>query len=384
MTNVWDPLAGSRSAAALAAQIAADQVAHAWLLLGPSGSGKGAAARAMASAINCSVQPLVGCGSCSVCARISRDSHPDVHRIAPEGPLIPIDVIRESVIPEAARSPFEARWKVFVIEEADRMSPAAQSVLLKTLEEPQPDTVFILISGEEDELLDTIRSRCRVIRLEPVPEQRTVELLTSEGASDEHALLAARLSDGDLARARALALDEAAAERRALWMTVVDRLFSPVEALDAAAEILEEAKAAGKRLETLQKEEVVELAEATGEARGTAAARNALAKRHKREVRRLEEEVLGDALQALASFYRDVLAFRRGGAEAIVNIDLLEKIETWAASAISDGGLVSAVERCIETRGALPLNANQSLALEATLVELARLVPAPAADPAVW
>lgn len=382
--SVWDPLAGSRSAAALASQIAADQVAHGWLLLGPSGSGKSAASKAMAAAINCRVEPLVGCGECSICTRIARDSHPDVHRIVPEGPLIPIDVIRETVIPEASRSPFEGRWKVFIIEEADRMSPAAQSVLLKTLEEPQPDTVFILISGEEEEVLDTIRSRCRVIRLEPVPELRTVELLRAEGAGDEVALLAARLSDGDLARARSLALDDVTAERRALWLSVLDRLFSPVEALDAAAEMLEEAKAAGKRLETLQKDEVVELAEATGEVRGTAAARNALAKRHKREVRRLEEEVLGEALQTLASFYRDVLAFRRGGVESIVNIDVLEKVDAWASAPFSDKALLSAVERCIETRGALPLNANQALAMEAVLVELSRLVPAPAADPSVW
>jgi DNA polymerase III subunit delta' len=377
--SVWDPLEGSRSAAGLAAQIAADQVAHAWLLLGPSGSGKGTAATAMAAAVNCSVEPLVGCGSCSTCARIARDTYPDVHRIVPEGPLIPVDVI-----PEASRSSFEGRWKVFIIEEADRMNPAAQSALLKTLEEPQTDTVFILISGEEEELLDTIRSRCRIVRLDPVPEQRTVELLRAEGAGEEQALLAARLADGDLARARLLALDTASIERRAVWLSILDRLFSPVEALDAAAEVLEEAKAAGKLLETLQKKEVVELAEATGEARGTATARNALAKRHKREIRRLEEEILGDSLQTLASFYRDVLAFRRGGTEWIVNIDLLEKIDRWAAAPSSDAALLAAVERCIDARGSLPLNANQALAIEAAFVELAQLVPAPAADPAVW
>jgi DNA polymerase-3 subunit delta' len=382
--SVWDPLEGSRSAAGLAAQLAADQVAHAWLLLGPSGSGKGAASTAMAAAVNCPVEPLVGCGTCSTCARIVRDIYPDVHRIVPEGPLIPVDVIREAVIPEASRSPFEGRWKVFIIEEADRMNPAAQNALLKTLEEPQPDTLFILISGEEEELLDTIRSRCRIVRLEPVPELRTVELLKAEGAGDDQAVLAARLSDGDLTRARKLALDDATVDRRALWLTIPDRLFSPVEALDAAIEVLDEAKAAGKRLETLQKKEVVELAEATGEVRGTAAARNALAKRHKREIRRVEEEVLGEALQTLASFYRDVLAFRRGGTEWIVNLDLLEKVDTWAAAPMSDAALLAAVERCIETRAALPLNANQILAIEATLVELARLVPAPAADPAVW
>lgn len=382
--TVWDPLAGSRSAAALQAQIAADKVAHAWLLLGPSGSGKSAAAHALAAAINCQVQPLVGCGECSACARILRDRHPDVHRIVPEGPLIPVDVVREAVIPEAARSPFEGHWKVFIIEEADRMNPAAQSALLKTLEEPQPDTVFILVSGEEEEVLDTIRSRCRIVRLEPVPEQRTIALLRAEGADEDAALLAARLADGDLARARLIALDPSVAERRALWIGVLDRLFSPVEALDAAAEIVDESRAAGKALETLQKKEVTELAEATGEARGTGAVRSALAKRHKREVRRLEEEVLGEALQCLASFYRDVLAVRRGGAEAVVNIDLVEKLEAWAASPASDGELLAAVDRCLETRAALPLNANAALAIEATLVELARLVPAPATDQAVW
>jgi DNA polymerase III subunit delta' len=382
--TVWDPLAGSRSAAALAAQIEADRIAHAWLLLGPSGSGKGAASRAMAAAINCPDQPRVGCGVCWTCARILRDSYPDVHRIAPEGPLIPVDVVRETIIPEAARSPFEGRWKVFIIEEADRMNPAAQSALLKTLEEPQPDTVFILTSTEEEELLDTIRSRCRVVRLEPVPEQRTMQLLEEEGATPEVALLAARLSDGDLARARTLALDAATGERRRLWIGMLDRLFSPVEALDAAAEVLDESRAAGKSLEPVQKKEVTELAEATGEVRGTAAARNALAKRHKREIRRLEEEVLGDALQTLASFYRDVLAFRRGGAETVVNIDVLDKVESWAAAPVPDGALLAAVERCIDTRGALPLNANPALAMEAALVQLARLVPAPAADPAAW
>lgn len=365
----------SRPGAALAAQVRKGDVPHAWLFAGPSGSGKRAAATAMAAALNCTDEPNVGCGHCSSCLRIARHRHPDVHHVVPEGPLIPVATIREQVIPEAYRSPFEARYKVFVIEEAERMNPEAQNALLKTLEEPQPDTIFLLISDREEELLDTVQSRCRRIHLEPVPEERVVELLEAEGASPGEALLAARLSDGDIERARALAFDEHVRERRGIWLSIPRRLSSPVDALDSAAEIAAEAKEAVKLLERAQKAEVEELAEAMGEGRGTATVRNALLKRHKRELRRLEEEVLGEALYALAAYYRDVLALRSGGAEAIANTDILEDLQHWADADVTETALVCAIERCIQTRTALTTNANATLAMEAALVEVAMLVP---------
>ena len=374
--SLWKAAEGSRAAEALAKQIAGGEVPHAWLLMGPAGSGKRPAAVAMAAALNCDEQPGVGCGTCSTCLRIGRHRHPDVHHIVPEGPLIPVDVIRETVIPEANRSPFEGHRKVFIIEEAERMNPAAQNALLKTLEEPQPDTVFVLISDDEEELLDTIRSRCRLFRMEPVPEERVVEILGSEGAATEVAILAARIAEGDLERARSLAFEEDAMARRQTWIGIPRRLGSPVDAQDVAAEIVEEARAAVKAFEKLQKPEVEELAEAMGEKRGTAQARNALAKRHKRELRRLEEEMLGESLQSLGAFYRDVLAARAGGEESITNLDRLDEIKQWADSEIPDGALVAAVERCVQARAALLKNANASLAIEATLVELTRLVPA--------
>lgn len=292
--------------------------------------------------------------------------------------MIPVDVIRESVIPEASRSPFEASTKVFVIEEAERMNPAAQNALLKTLEEPTADTVFILISDREEELLETISSRCRVVRLEPVPEQRIVELLTRQGVSEEAALVAARVCDGDLERALAIATDVATGNRRRTWLSIPHRLSSPVDALDAAAEVLQEVKAGVQDLEIAQKAEAQELADIIGERRGTAAARNALAKKHKREQKRREEELLGEALQTVASFYRDVLAIRRGGAEAVSNIDLMDDLETWAEAEIEDGALLRAAERCVETRATFVSNANATLAMEATFVEVGHLVPASA------
>jgi DNA polymerase-3 subunit delta' len=376
--TVFEPLEASRTVTGLARQIAAGEIAHAWLLLGPAGSGKRPTSVAMAAAIQCPEMPGQGCGKCSTCLRVLRHRHPDVHHIVPEGPLIPVDVIREQVIPEASRSPFEAQMKVFIIEEAERMNPAAQNALLKTLEEPPADTVFILISDREEELLDTISSRCRVVRLEPVPEQRIVELLTRQGVSDQAALIAARVSDGDLERALSIATDDVTGKRRRLWLSMPHRLSSPVDALDAASDVLEEVKLGVHDLEFAQKAEAQELADIIGERRGTAAARNALAKKHKREARRREEELLGEALQTIASFYRDILALRSGGAEAVSNIDIVDDLEAWARAEVSDAALLRAAERCLDTRASFVSNANPTLAMEATLVEIGHLVPATA------
>jgi DNA polymerase-3 subunit delta' len=297
--------------------------------------------------------------------------------VIPEGPIIPVDVIREVVVPEAARSPFEARRKVFVIEEAHRMNPAAQNALLKTLEEPHADTVFVLISDQEEDLLETIRSRCLIVRLDPVSEDRIVAIVVDEGAPHDLALLAARLSEGDLVRARSIAFGSDALERRRLWMLVPRGLEGPAEALDLAIAIQEGIREVVLVREAKQKQEVAELADALGEVRGTAAARNALAKRHRRELRRLEEETLGEALTTIASFYRDVLATRWGGDEGLTNIDVLDEIRLWAGSGVDDAALVAAVDRCAAARAALSKNANPTVALEATLLELARLAPPP-------
>ena len=376
--SVWDELAGSRAVDVVKRQLGSGEVAHAWLLLGPRGSGKRAVALAMAAALNCPVEPGLGCGRCSTCRRISRRRHPDVHHVVPEGPLIPVDVVRESIVPEAARSPFEGARKVFIVEEADRMNQPAQNALLKTLEEPEPDTVFVLISEHEDELLETVRSRCLVTRLEPLAQDELIALLERQGASEDQARLAARLADGDLERARALAFDPAVAARRRLWTALPRRLASPVDALDAAGEVLDEARRAVKELEATQRAELDELEELLGDGRrGGAGLRQSLVKRYRREARRREQDVLSEALQALASFYRDVVAFRAGAAEAVANLDLVQQIEAWARSGPADGALLQVVERCIQAQAALPMNANASLTMESVLVEAARLAPPP-------
>ena len=372
--SVWKPLRGNTSIETLAKQVRGADLAHAWLLLGPSGSDKAAAAAAMAAAVNCPREPGVGCGDCSTCLRILRHRHPDVHHVVPEGTFILVDQIRDAVISEAARSPFEASSKVFILEEADRMNPAAQNALLKTLEEPSDATLFILLSAREEELLPTIRSRCRIIHLRRVPEEHIASVLEEEGVASEKALLAARVCEGDLHRARSLTSSPAVWERRSLWLSIPRRLVSSVDALDAAAEIVAEAREAVKEREAQQKEELAELAEALGEGRGTAAARNALGKRHKRELRRVEEAVLAEALDTLGSFYRDVLALRSGG-EAVANLDIISDLQMWAASPESDAAVLAAVERCVLARASLSKNANVPLTIETTLLDLARVAP---------
>ncbi|MQB01489.1 MAG: DNA polymerase III subunit delta' [Actinobacteria bacterium] len=375
--TVWDAIAGSRAALGVAKQLAFREAPHAWLLLGPSGSGKRPLSVAMAAALNCPEEPGVGCGRCSTCLRILRRRHPDVHHIVPEGPLIPVDVIRENVVPEAARSPFEATRKIFIIEEADRMNPQAQNALLKTLEEPQPDTTFILISEHEQELLPTVQSRCVIIRLEPIARLELIELLAGDGASAEDAEVAARAADGDLEAARRIAFDDDSRRRRKRWLDIPRRLTTPSDALDAAAEVLDEARIAVKELEAAQRDEIKELADALGEGRGTASVRQALVKRHKRELRRLEQDILVEALQVVGSFYRDVLLLRHGNEQGVGNPDVANELRSWAESNLSDRVLVNAAQRCVDAQGGIPLNANPTLAMEAALLELARTVQPP-------
>ena len=379
--SVWDDLQAGRNAGDVRRRLQAGAGTHAWLLLGPRGSGKRDVALAMAAALNCERSPGLGCGECSACKRSLGLRHPDVHLIAPEGPIIPVDVVREVITPQVALSPFEAATKVFVIEEAERMHPAAQNALLKTLEEPPRDTVFVLLCDQDDELLETIRSRCSAIRLQAAPEASIAAAVAGAGNQDRDVAVIARLSEGDLSLATRLARDTSAWERRLLFLGLPARLRTPVDALDAAAEVTAAAAAAVEERAATQRQAAAELADALGEARGTTAARTAQGARHKRELRRLESDVLIEALRGLGSFYRDVLALRKGVGQALLNLDREPELEAWARSPLPDAALAAAAHRCAVTPEALARNANPTLAVEAALVELSRLVPPPESVP---
>ena len=163
--SVWDLVVGhDEQVTALREAIAGDRVTHAWLFTGPPGIGKLHTARVFAAALNC---PSGGDGTCETCRRILRGVHPDVHLIVPEGDFLLVEEVR-AVREEASRSRREARTAVFIFDEADRMTEAAANALLKVLEEPPANVVFVLVARSPEALVGTVPSRARTVPFVPL------------------------------------------------------------------------------------------------------------------------------------------------------------------------------------------------------------------------
>ncbi len=156
--------------AVVRAALATGRLHHALMLTGPAGADKRALALAIAGALDCETAPGEGCTTCATCTRIADGVHPDVITLAREGAaqIIPIETVRSQVVAAVGLPPHEARERVFLIDEATALPPAAANALLKTLEEPPARTRFILMTVAPDQLLPTIRSRCQRLSLAPV------------------------------------------------------------------------------------------------------------------------------------------------------------------------------------------------------------------------
>ena len=170
MPRLSDIRGQERAIARLRSAVSGGRVHHAYLFTGPAGSGKKAAAIALASALNCRRAPGEGCDECESCAKIAQGIHPDVVTLEREGAaqIVPIETIRRDVIARVGLPPHEAEVRVFVIDEANALQPAAANSLLKTLEEPPARTMFVLATVAPDQLLPTIRSRCQRVTFLPV------------------------------------------------------------------------------------------------------------------------------------------------------------------------------------------------------------------------
>ena len=367
---MWSRLVGQDAAVKLLRDaVATDGVGHAYLFVGPEGVGRELAALALAASLNCAEG---GCGACTVCEKVLRRAHPDLHTVSSPGAQILVEQIRE-MRRTAHRSAMEGQVKVFLVEDAHRLNPAASNALLKVLEEPPADVVIVLVTSSPEDLLETIVSRCRRVDFKPLsPDEIARILIEQHDTAGELAVWAARTA-GDLSRALRFVKDPDAPTRRGGHLEIAGRLVrgGVAEAVRIATETTEEAKRAGELLAARHKEELTRYAEYFGDARGTATARKRIEERHKREIRRRETEAYDSVLVDVASFYRDVLLLGSGaGDEVLVNIEMRDRLERGAAAA-DPAWLVWALHRIESVRRSLARNVQPALALEALFMELA-------------
>lgn len=178
--------------------------AHAYIIYGPDGVGKSVFARYMASLLLCkgdAAHPMnKPCGKCEACHKIINNIHPDVVFSEPVKRGIVVDEIRE-IIDEIHLRPYEGSKKVIIIKDVQNMTPQAQNAFLKTLEEPDEGSFIIMLTSSLETILETIRSRCQIIRLGRIPEDEVKEYLIDNGVETENAELAAALSDGIIGNA---------------------------------------------------------------------------------------------------------------------------------------------------------------------------------------
>ncbi|MHA7135261.1 DNA polymerase III subunit delta' [Oerskovia turbata] len=373
--SVWDEVVGQEHAVEMLSTAATDPAAmtHGWLLTGPPGSGRSNAARAFAAALQCEQG---GCGVCQACATTLAGTHADVTIVATEKVTIAIDEVRD-LVGVASRRPSQGRWRVIIVEDADRMAERTTNVLLKAIEEPPARTVWILCAPSPQDVLVTIRSRCRGVALR-VPSVEAVAglLVARDGVDPVVAEAAARAAQSHIGLARRLARDGAARERRSSVLSIARRIRGVGDAVVAAGELVEvaqaEAKAATEERDAIEK---AELLRALGvEAGGVMPPKlrsqlTDLEKDQKRRATRHQRDVLDRAMVDLLSLYRDVLVVQLGARVDLVNAELAETVQALAEDSTPEQ-TVRRMDAIGVARERLGGNVAPLLALEAMAIAL--------------
>ncbi|SDH98269.1 DNA polymerase-3 subunit delta' [Sinosporangium album] len=353
---------------------------HAWLFTGPPGSGREEAARAFAAALLC---PDGGCGHCDLCHQVLIGSHPDLETVRPQGLSYGVKDTRRLIL-RAAGAPTLGRWRVVLFEDADRATEGASNALLKAIEEPPPRTVWLLCSPAPDDMMITIRSRCRVVTLRtPTTAAVAHVLATRDGIAPDLAEFAARASGGHIERARRLALDNDVRRRREAVLSIPRTLTGVGDCVAAAEKLVKTAEEEAAAVSSVLNEaETTELRKIYGEGssgkglnkglvRGGAGALKELEERQKSRATRLKRDVIDSALLDLVAFYRDVLAVQLGARVELANADLHHDLTALARASTPEGTLrrVDAIMLCRER---LAANVNPQMAVEAMTLSLRR------------
>ena len=358
---------------------------HAWLITGPPGSGRSIAALCFAAALQCTSDGVPGCGECRACTTAMAGTHADVRRIVPEGLSIGVDEMR-SIVQIASRRPGTGRWQVVLIEDADRLTEGAANALLKVVEEPPPSTVFLLCapSVDPEDIAITLRSRCRHVALVTPPVDAIAQvLIDTDGLPEQDARWAASVSGGHVGRARRLAVDEQARERRQRALALARDAATPSRAYAAAEELVATAEAEALSLTVDRNEvEAEELRTALGAGgtgkgtagtmRGAAGALKDLEKRQKSRKTRASRDALDRALIDLATYFRDALLVSSGAGDIAPNHpDMGERVAAMAAHAPPDK-LLRCIEAVLDCREALDMNVKPKFAVDAMVATVGR------------
>lgn len=382
--SVWDDVIGQetvieqlRDAAAAAASVVGDRPAagmtHAWLFTGPPGSGRSNAAVAFAAALQCDRS---GCGECLSCRTSMAGSTADITRVTTQKLSIGVDEARE-LVRKAALSPAGGRWQIMIVEDADRLTDQAADALLKSIEEPTPRTVWLLCAPTLEDVVPTIRSRCRSLVLRTPSTAAVTDFLVARAAVQESvAAFAARASQGHIGRARALASDEAVRNRRRDVLRIPGQLADLGSAITVATNVVEAAgEEAQPRIDALNAKERGDLQLQFGvgsrgaASQGFSPALKELERAQKARAKRLVRDAIDRCLVDLASFYRDVLAVQFAATTELVNEELRDEIESFARRSSSEESVhrLSAIFDCRER---LEGEVAPQLALEALMISL--------------
>ena len=346
---------------------------HAYLFHGPAGTGKRTIARSFAAAL-LAEEPAQ---AAVIAERISRGSHPDLTWVTPSGAseMLVAD-IEEPVVAAAARTPFEATRRVFVIEAVDTMTEEAANRMLKTLEEPPAFVHLLLLTDRREDVLETIASRCQAVRFDPLPPALVAERLEVAGTEAATASASARLALGDARLAERLAGAEGRALRAGAEGFVRAAVDGRTEARPWTA-LLDAAKASGERAGVSSEEQLAARLELLPAKERKRAEREALVDRRRVE-RRERTRTLQEGLRLAELWLRDLLCIEAGAPELIYAVDRVGELENADTRALALARvsadpeyLLTAIELVTDTRLSLAQNVSEELALEALAYRLA-------------
>ena len=351
------------------------EIHHAWLFTGPPGSGRSQLALAFAAALLCQEG---GCGSCNSCQMIQNKSHPDVQLLNTERVLISVDEVTE-FIEKSIQMPAIGKYRIMVIEDADRMAERTSNLLLKSLEEPPRGTIWMLCAPSEADLLPTIRSRVRRVQLKVPTVEAVAQLLVEKyGVGLELAQRSASQAQSHVGMARRLATNAGARERRTQALQAVLSITDIPSAMKVSEVLAKLAESDGAQLTAEQDEyerkELLMTLGVTEESKLNTASRAALKRleeSQKRRATRSKRDGLDRILIDLMGLYRDVLTVQLGAKESLINVDLVQEI-TQLANESTQSQSIRNLEAIEKVRYRMERNVRDVLLLDSLAVTLRR------------